>query len=303
MKKKLLALCLASTLILSACAGTSANSTVEINSISSDASEEAEHNNEEANSVSTANDPIKISDIDLTVESRIDDYGDRSIMCQYTNNSTYSILGVEIKYTQKESVTDDDRAVLSDLKDTYGYTDDELNDLYMRAHIEYFTYPGESSTAQYVKLDDYVARIPSSIEQFDLMEPDIASIAFLDSNNSLRIEYYDFKTDDYSLSTKSQDNLYQAPKKGMQQYFIDIETPFLQSGSDNESRYHGTAYHISKNDYSIYKEKWVDAGYTNIDREHDDAYKASNNDNVEVYLKWDALTNSLSIEIELEDED
>ena len=305
MKKELLTLCLAFTLVLSACGNANASSAASIESIESTVSSETssmESNvSSETSSMESAaivNDAIKIDDIDIKVGPQIDDYGDRCVMLQYTNNSSYSILGVEIKYTQKDSVTDSDREILSDLKDRYEYTDDELKELYMTGRVECLTYPGETSTSQYVKLDDYIARTPSSMEQFDLMEPDIASIVFITPNNVLRMEYYDYKNGSYSLSNNTQENLYQIPKNGMEKYFIDIDTPFLQSTSDREDRYHGTAYHISKDDYLTYKEKWINAGYTNIDRESNDLYRATNDKNIEVTLEWYSQNNVVSIEIE-----
>ena len=300
MKKELLLFAVATSTLLAACSSVP----TEANSMADSLSETVEDVVDSSDAVKAAiEDQLRIEDIDWSVGMKVDDYGDRSLMCQYTNNSSLSILGVEVKYSQKDDLTDEDRQVLSDLKDTYGYTDEELKDLYMTASVEFFTYPGESSNSQYVKLDDYLARVPSSEDQFNLMEPDVATIVYVTPNNTVRLEYYDYKSGEYSLSNNYQTDVYQSPKRNVKSYFIDIDTPFLQSTTDRDERYYGTAYHISFEDYNSYKDEWINAGYTNVDYESDNSYRATNADGVEVDLEWYGQNNCVVIEIDVPQQD
>lgn len=301
MKKKLLALCLASTLILSACGNGATDSASSAETLENTSSSKAESVSEEEYEKETkpiiAKDAIKIEDLSWEITTEIDDGGARKVVANYTNNSQYQIVEFDLKMVQKADVTDDDRAVLSDLKDKYDYTDDDLQKLYMQAFIEYFTNPGETSNGQYVTLDMYGGRVPTSIEQTELMEPDIATITYIADDNAVHVEYYDFVGKSYSLRNERIQNLYQPPTSKLAASFVDVETPLLLSSTDDDDKYWAKCYSIDADGFTKCVNDWKDGGYTNVTWDGTRDFGATNDAGVEVYLNWFGDSNTLVIEL------
>lgn len=297
MKKELLALCLASTLILSACGNTNVSSAASAESTASSETKAVSEKAIEETKPAVAKDAIKIEDLSWEITTQINDYGEREIVANYTNNSQYPIVEFDLKMTQKADVTDDDRAVLSDLKDEYGYTDEDLQKLYMQAFIEYYTNPGETSKGRYISLDIYAMRVPTSIEQTELMEPDIATITYIGADNAVHVEYYDFVGKSYSLGNNSITKLYQPPTSDLADSFIDVDTPLLVASTDDSDSYWAKCYRIDNDGFAKCVEAWKAGGYSNVTWDGTSDFGATNDSGVEVYLNWFADSDTMVIEL------
>lgn len=300
MKKELLSLCLASILILSACGNSSTSSAASAESneqVSKSKTESVSKEMVEETKPTVAKDAIKIEDLSWEITTQINDYGEREIVANYTNNSPYPIVEFDLKMVQKADVTDEDRAVLSDLKDKYDYTDEDLQKLYMQAFIEYYTNPGETSKGRYISLDIYAMRVPTSIEQTELMEPDIATITYIGADNAVHVEYYDFVGKSYSLSNNSVTKLYQAPTSKLADSFVDIDTPLLVASTDDSDSYWAKCYRIDSDGFAKCVEAWKAGGYSNVTWDGTSDFGATNDSGVEVYLNWFADSDTMVIEL------
>lgn len=297
MKKKLLALCLASTLILSACENSSTSAVASTESTASSETKAVSEKAIEETKPAVAKDAIKIEDLSWEITTQINDYGEREIVANYTNNSPYPIVEFDLKMTQKADVTNEDRAVLSDLKDKYDYTDEDLQKLYMQAFIECYTNPGETSKGRYISLDIYAMRVPTSIEQTELMEPDIATITYIGSDDTVHVEYYDFVGKSYSLGNNSITTLYQPPTSDLANSFIDVDTPLLVASTDDSDSYWAKCYDIDSDGFAKCVEAWKSGGYSNVTWDGISDFGATNDSGVEVYLNWFADSETMVIEL------
>lgn len=73
--------------------------------------------------------PIKIEDIAWSVEEEIVE-GEREVVFSYTNNTKYTIGDMEIKFTLKDGITDEELKVFDTCKEEHNIADDKIKDIY-----------------------------------------------------------------------------------------------------------------------------------------------------------------------------
>ena len=78
----------------------------------------------------SAKDAIKIEDIDWNVTESVMD-GERFVSFNYTNNSKFTILDIEMEFVQKSNVTKEQLSVFDELKEEREWTDEEISDIYI----------------------------------------------------------------------------------------------------------------------------------------------------------------------------
>ena len=91
------------------------NTTKNTTESNEDVSQETSENSESF----SAQDAIKIEDIDWSVDSGFDN-GERTVKFTYTNNSKYKIIDLDLKFAQKSTTTKKDMKVFNYLKKNGG---------------------------------------------------------------------------------------------------------------------------------------------------------------------------------------
>lgn len=296
--KKLMAigLAVATAFGLVGCGGSqSTASSAESSSVESTSESQEESSTESPDSSALAKDEIKIDELPWEITTMINDYGNREFVVAYTNNSKYAIMGFDIEFTLKDGLTDDQMAVFEDLKEEYEYTDEELSELTMKVYNEVYTAAGEEGKPQPLTLDNYAFRVPSSMDQIDNFEPDIATIGYITPDNVMHMEFYDFKNDSYTLSSTTKDNLYQLPTTAIKDILPAPEVPVLISDKDLGGAYSATAYGIKQDGYSEYVATCKDSGFTDVTEDTDYSFEASKSDGARIELRYYSEDESMTI--------
>ena len=297
--KKLMAIGLTAVMAfgLAGC-GASQSVAVSAESSSTEAVSESqeETSTESTDSSKLAKDEIKIDELPWEITTMINDYGNREFVVAYTNNSKYPIMGFDIEFTLKDELTDDQMAVFEDLKENYEYTDEELVKLTMKAYNEVYTASGEEGKPQPLTLDNYAFRVPSSMDQIDNFEPDIATIGYITPDNVMHVEFYDFKNDSYTLSSTVKNDIYQLPTTEIKDILPAPDVPVLLSSKDLGGAYSATAYGVKQDGYSEYVAICKDSGFTNVTDDTDYSFEASKSDGSRIELRYYSEDESMTIE-------
>lgn len=182
---KLATLALAA-LLLATAAGCSSNPQTSSGTSPNGAPQQSEDN---------ANGSIKIEDIDWRVESGIE-HGNRRVSFDFTNNSGYDILGIDLDLELKEDLTSEDlQTAFADLL-ANDVTEEQLRDWTIGGTICVKVEPGASSLSDFITAG---MRYLTDMAQYECTEPSIMTIRYL-ADNKMYTEYYDFKTGTYDLS-------------------------------------------------------------------------------------------------------
>ena len=127
--KKLMAIGLAVAMAfgLVGCGGnqsTAASAESDSAKAASESQEESSTNIKEAKGTSSAE---MEGTIDFEISHGVDEYGNKSLMLSYTNNTNHAILGGQFMSDLKKDLTSDEEALLSELQEECGVDDDDLS--------------------------------------------------------------------------------------------------------------------------------------------------------------------------------
>ncbi|MGN1128716.1 MAG: hypothetical protein ACI4T6_07150, partial [Candidatus Flemingiibacterium sp.] len=158
------------------------------------------------NAAFSAKDAIRIEDIDWNVSDGIID-GERFVSFNYTNNSKYTILDVEMKFVQRENISAEQLSVFNNLKEEMEWTDEELSDVYILGYNRKCANPGETVTDSPCCINGTYTLV-ENMKQYEIMEPDMATIAFIGNDGKGYAIYYDFKSQTYGESSQGGKDLH-----------------------------------------------------------------------------------------------
>ncbi|MGN1481892.1 hypothetical protein [Porcipelethomonas sp.] len=156
--------------------------------------------------------PIKITDLDISIEEEIND-GDREMMCWFTNDSKYTITYLQIRMKLKDGITkadlekyDYDEDYPEDWDVDYVFMDAEFgdDDAYEDGDEDVvLVKPGETSGKEGLRRNNiYYVR---DITEYENMEPDIMTIQYLDKDDNEHRIYYNYKTQKYNEESNEDD--------------------------------------------------------------------------------------------------
>ncbi len=236
--------------------------------------------------------PIKIEDIAWSVEQEIVD-GEREVVFNYTNNTQYTIGDIEIKFTPKDGVTDEELKVFDSLKEEHDLTDEDMNDLYISGYSHKFAEPKETVGGAPCEINGYID--VENMAQYEIMQPDMATIAYIDDGKGYMV-YYDFKSQKYSWGDKNGVEIYKWAEGGLSTV---IPQPDVMSVSCTESdtSLGFTSYGASNEQFNKYVQTCKDKGFTVNASSSKTSYNAENSDgyklSVYYYAEDERLTGNL----------
>lgn len=251
-------------------------------------------------SAEPADDAIKIEEIDWAVAENVIG-GDRRVALSYTNNSSFTIMGLRIEFTQREGVTAEDRAVFDEAyadPDTAPIVD--ASELYASGTNEHFVEPGEAAGPATCSLAYAVTSL--TMDQFNLMEPSIAEIRYLGGDGKTYLEYYDFLNETYSLDESATEDLLTAwPDSELAQMVPTTEAPAIIVDEDDEESFMFHAYGVSRDAFAPYVEQCQDAGFSTVDYDGDTWYVATDDNGYEINVSYYESNDSLCVEVSAPD--
>ena len=300
MKKKLcvllLGLCLAS---LSACGSKEvSDNNGEVPASSQE--EETEESKAVEDSGDTAKSEIDIEDIAWEVDEGIVD-SERFVLLNYANNTSYTMAGFEITFKEKSEITNEEKqAFYEDIQEMFEADDEEIEELKeypisMHAKTERVIDAGESATnvnCFYYTGYYYV----KDMNHYRLLEPDIATIKYIDEGNIYTV-YYDYSSGKYSAESETE-VAYQWPQTELGNKIPKPDVEILKSSLDTEELFLFNAYGISLEQFNAYVEECKNMGYTVDPSSYEGFYSADDTEGYNVYLSYEEDDYALSGSVE-----
>ena len=192
---------------------------------------------------------IDISEIDWNVSASVVN-GERITALNYTNNSGYPIIDFKIKFTQKPDLTEEEFAVLNDIKEKYEYEDNEIRDIYVAGESQKYTEPGQKVSDIPCEIDDWYELDDISI--LDIMRPDMATIEYIDTDGKGYTMYYDFLNDSYGKSSDNGEELQNWSDSELASMIQKPNAYKIDITSDRDDWFYFEAYGITPDTYKEY---------------------------------------------------
>ncbi len=239
---------------------------------------------------------INIKDITWNVDEGIVD-GDRYILLNYTNNTQYTITNFELTFKEKASITEEEKVKFySDIQEIFETSDEDMEYLKnrpisMHAETDRVVSPNESVSnincyyySGYFYLKD--------INHFNLVEPDIAIIKYIDEDKIFTV-YYDYVSKKYSSESETE-IAYQWSQTDLGNKIPKPDVKVLESGRDDETIFMFDAYGLSLEQFNSYVEECKNLGYTVESSSFEGFYSADNAKGYNIYLFYDEEGHSMS---------
>ena len=208
----------------------------------------------------------------------------------YVNNSKLDIVYFGLDYTEKEEITEEEKQKFySDIEKKFNLSDDDM------IKIKEETIGMNTSVERLVKEGDEVSNVPchyfSGIyylkdkAHLELMQPDIATIEFV-SNGRLYTEYYDFKSQKYSLESDSEEAV-QWTEKEIGTEIDKPEAEVIKVTLDLDDYLCFDVYGVSESQFEEYIDLCKERGYTKDADKDEDYYDAKRDDGYSVSIDYD----------------
>ena len=239
---------------------------------------------------------ISIEDIALSVDEGVVD-GDRFVLLTYTNNTQYTISSFELTFKEKANITDEEKETFyADVQENFEMSNEDMEDLKdqpisMHAKTDRVVEPGESISnvnCYYYSGIFYL----KDIDHYNLVEPDIATIKYIDEDQIYTI-YYDYNSKKYSTESETE-IAYQWSQTDLGNKIPKPDVKVVESGRDDESVYMFDAYGLSLDQFNDYVEKCKELGYTVDPGSFEGFYSADDEDGYNVYLYYNEDSDSMS---------
>ena len=221
---------------------------------------------------SSPKEKINIKDIAWNVDEGIVD-GERCVLLGYTNNTNYTITSFELTFKEKKNITEEEKSKLySEVKESCGLTDEYKNSsISMYADSNQVVSKKESISNVHCCYDNYY--YVKNINHYKLMEPDIATIKYID-NNKVYTEYYDFSAKKYSLDKETQ-IANQWSKTELGDKIPKTNAKVVEIIRDDQINFTFKAYGLSRDQFNAYVEECEKRGY-NVDLSYVDGFYSAN---------------------------
>ena len=211
-------------------------------------------------------------------------------MMNYVNNSKLDIVYFGLDYTEKEEITEEEKQKFySDIEKKFNLSDDDM------IKIKEETIGMNTSVERLVKEGDEVSNVPCHYfpgiyylkdkAHLELMQPDIATIEFI-SNGRLYTEYYDFKSQKYSLESDSEEAV-QWTEKEIGTEIDKPEAEVIKVTLDLDDYLCFDVYGVSESQFEEYIDLCKERGYTKDADKDEDSYDAERDDGYSVSIDYD----------------
>lgn len=226
-------------------------------------------------SAEPSEDAVKIDEIKWDIDRSVVD-GQRRVTFGYENHSSYEVVDVKLEMKLKSDVTYKELAAAFPDSIDGDESEEEQRDLLeqgMTGRVSSRVPSGETSPRDSLSFLMYYI---DSKEQADLFEPDLLTVRYLNDGN-LYEEYYDYRADDYSLSSDVIDteqwtdseigDAVPRPEGELVDYLmvLNSQMTFSTIGTTEEGYYR-------------YLEKCQEAGFTKQVEQYEENYNAQSED-------------------------
>ena len=225
--------------------------------------------------------PIKIEDIAWSVEEEIVE-GEREVVFSYTNNTKYTIGDMEIKFTLKDGITDEELKVFDTCKEEHNIADDKIKDIYISGYSHKFAEPKETVGGSPCEINGYIN--VESMAQYEVMQPDMATIVYVDNDKAYNI-YYDFKSQKYSWGDENGIEIYKWAEGELSTIIPQPNVPSV-SCSESSTSLGFTSYGASKDQFKEYVQACKEKGFTSDPSNGETYYNAKNSEGYKLSIHY-----------------
>ncbi len=218
--------------------------------------------------------------------------GERVIAFNYTNNTPYTIIDVEMTFKQKEGVSVEQLKAFEEISE---HTEEELSEVYILGYNRKIAEQGETVTESPCSVNGTYLWA-ESMGLYELMEPDMVSIAYIGHDDKAYAKYYDFKTQKYSDSSEGGLDIHEWSDSEISSLLPKCEARVVKITNDEDDSFSFKAYGVSREEYQSYAELCKEKGF--VDDEYDKSYQASNDNGYEVSIYYDVIEEKMSGRIE-----
>ncbi len=239
---------------------------------------------------------INIEEIPWSVDEGIVD-GDRFVLLSYTNNTQYTITNFKLTFKEKTGVTTEEKDTFySDVQQNFEMSDEDIEDLKsqtisMYAETNKIVEPGESISNVYCYYYSGFFYL-KNINHYNLVEPDIATIKYIDEDRIYTI-YYDYASKKYSAESETE-IAYQWSQGNLGSKIPKPDVKVVESGRDDETIFMFDAYGLSLDQFNAYVDECKGLGYTVDPGSFEGFYSADNAEGYNVYLYYNEDDYSMS---------
>lgn len=241
----------------------------------------------------------KIDQLDWRVDTGVIDEN-RRVLMDYTNNSDYTIVELDLTFTQKSDVTEEQRQEeLNHTKELLSLSDDdvsEVKDSPLSAYVNsvVLTRPGDTSTKQPCYYYGGIFYM-QDISFYNLLTPDIAIIKYID-DDMIHTVSYDFKSKNYTEDTDT------TPAKQTSNNALLENVPMISSDyvevDDYDTSVSVTSYGITSSDYRQYIKELEGIGYELDDEYFNTKCYIDHSTQKQVELTYDSTAQSVECSVE-----
>ncbi|WP_165248987.1 DUF6591 domain-containing protein [Adlercreutzia sp. ZJ141] len=220
-------------------------------------------------------DAIKIDDILWSVDGIIED-GYRRVAMQYVNNTDYVIANVQMEFRVKPDASDEQlESAFASMKDET-WCPDPVGDVKqdgMWCECPIPVEPGGSSAPGTLEVGiTYI----NDIAQYELMDLDMIRIQYI-SEGKMYEEYYDFKSDSYSLSQTVID-VNQWSDSEMSALVPRFSSGYVVDINDFTDQFSFDAIGVTQEEFEAYVEECKGMGFTTDPTFTDSTYYAEDSE-------------------------
>lgn len=247
---------------------------------------------------------ISMDDIPWSVEEGIVD-GDRYMLVSYTNQSPFVITEFSLQFTQKDTVTEEQKtAFLDELQQNFEFDDalmDTLRDdpIAMHTDTPKIVEPGQTMAQDYCYYyaGSYYVK---NAAHYDLVQPDIATVRYI-QNNQLCTVSYDFRSGKYTMDPELQEAV-QWSETPLGDRIPKPDAPVIEVNEDDEDRFEFEAYGVSLDEFDAYVEQCQTLGYTVDPNSYEGYYSATSAEQYEIRLSYYDSDESMDVTVSAPDE-
>lgn len=204
-------------------------------------------------------------------------------------------MALEIDFVQSEDASGDLSELFSYMCETYDYTDEDLSEIYIRGYNSKVADPGETVTGSPCTINGtYI--LATDIGQYEIMEPDMASIAVIGSDDKLYAIYYDFRSSTFGTSSQGGQDIYTWSDSELVSALPAPDLRLVFVSSDEEDYFFAYCYGVSPYEYAAYVDACKESGFNDIGFESEGySYTASNADGSELTLYYTSVEEEMTI--------
>lgn len=237
--------------------------------------------------------PISVDDIkkiDWFVEEAVIE-NNNIISFNYTNNSSYTITDVEMKFSLKDDVTPQQLEVFKDEVD-------DVSDVYILGYNRKFAKSGETVKNSPCTING-TFNLVEKMEQFNLTEPSSADISYIGADQKMHAVSYDYKTEKLKENSKVLEP-HEWSDTDISKMIPTTESEYIYVTTDDSDKFRFKAFDCKKEQFDSYVKECKNKGFVNDQSNKETSYSAKNVNGYELTVRYDGIEETMSVEIEKE---